>query len=98
MPSKTYVAKNEKAAAGENVLKDRLKLLTGGNAAGGFKLKPKLVYQSENPRAVKGKPKGISRLIRGSLSRNSSCVYASKYLLQYSAYGSDSHSYLQVVL
>jgi hypothetical protein len=70
MPSKTDLAKNKKVADGEKVVKDRLKLLIGCNAAGGFKLKPTLVYQTENPRAVKGKHKGTFTFIRESLSRN----------------------------
>jgi hypothetical protein len=38
-------------------------LLLGGNAAGGFKLKPMLVYHSENPSALKGKSKGMLPVI-----------------------------------
>lgn len=53
LPRKTFISKEEKSAPGFKVSKDRLTLLLGGNAAGDFKLKPLLVYQSENPRALK---------------------------------------------
>jgi hypothetical protein len=48
MPARTYLAKEEKVSPGHKVAKDRLTLLLGGNAAGGFKLKTMLVYHSEN--------------------------------------------------
>lgn len=54
MPTKTFISKEEKSAVGFKVSKERLTLLLGGNAAGDFKIKPLLVYQSENPRALKG--------------------------------------------
>ena len=58
MPSRTYIAKEEKSAPGHKAGKERLTLLLGGNAAGDCKLKPLLVYQSENPRALRGVWKG----------------------------------------
>lgn len=58
MPERTYLAKEENVAPGHKAAKDRLTLLLGGNAAGDCKLKPMLVYHSENPRAFKGKDKG----------------------------------------
>lgn len=54
MPSKTFISKEEKRSPGFKAAKDRLTLLLGGNASGDFKLKPLLLYHSENPRAMKG--------------------------------------------
>jgi hypothetical protein len=53
MPDRTYVSIEEKTAPGFKAAKDRLSLLLGGNAEGDFKLKPLVVYHSENPRALK---------------------------------------------
>ncbi|XP_069815138.1 tigger transposable element-derived protein 1-like [Dendropsophus ebraccatus] len=54
LPNRTYISKEEKSAPGHKVSKERLTLLLGGNAVGEYKLKPMLVYQAENPRALKG--------------------------------------------
>lgn len=54
LPSRTYIACEERSAPGFKVAKDRLTLLLGGNASGTFKLKPMLVYHSETPRVMKG--------------------------------------------
>jgi hypothetical protein len=59
MPSRTFLVKEEKTAQGHKPAKDRLTLLLGGNASGDFKLKPLLVYHSENSRAFKGKVKTL---------------------------------------
>lgn len=53
LPSRTFISKNERQAPGFKAAKDRLTLLLGGNASGDLKLKPLLVYHSENPRAMK---------------------------------------------
>ncbi|XP_051785316.1 tigger transposable element-derived protein 1-like [Erpetoichthys calabaricus] len=52
MPGRTYIHKEAKSMPGFKAHKDRLTLLLGGNIAG-FKLKPFLIYHSENPRAFK---------------------------------------------
>jgi hypothetical protein len=54
MPSRTYLTKSEKSAPGFKVAKDRLTLLFCVNASGRM-IKPKVVYKSLNPRALKGK-------------------------------------------
>ena len=42
---------------GYQAAKDRLTVLLGGNASSNMKLKPLLVYYSENPRALKNTAK-----------------------------------------
>ncbi|XP_069832253.1 tigger transposable element-derived protein 1-like [Dendropsophus ebraccatus] len=54
LPNRTYISKEVKSAPSHKVSKERLTLLLGGNAVGDYKLKPMLVYQAENPRALQG--------------------------------------------
>jgi hypothetical protein len=54
MPDRTYISKCEKSASGYKVSKERLTLLLGANTAGDFKIKPLLIYLSENPSCFKG--------------------------------------------
>lgn len=53
MPNRTYITQEEKGLPGHKPMKDRLTLLLCGNASGDFKVKPLLVYHSENPRIFK---------------------------------------------
>ncbi|XP_069822087.1 tigger transposable element-derived protein 1-like [Dendropsophus ebraccatus] len=53
MPRRTYISEEENAKPGHKPMKDRLTLLLCANASGDLKVKPLLVYHSENPRAFK---------------------------------------------
>ncbi|XP_019335264.1 tigger transposable element-derived protein 1-like [Alligator mississippiensis] len=69
MPSRTYIAKEEESMPEYKAAKDRLTLLLGTNAAGDFKLKPLLVYCSENPRALKKHSKAFLPVMWKSKSK-----------------------------
>ena len=58
MPDRSYISKEEKLMPGSKAAKHRLTLLFGGSASSDTKLKPLLVYHSENPRALKNIARG----------------------------------------
>ncbi|XP_064078530.1 tigger transposable element-derived protein 1-like [Macrobrachium nipponense] len=51
MPRRTYITEEEKKMPGHKPMKDRLTPALLANASGDCKIKPLLVYHSENPRA-----------------------------------------------
>lgn len=53
MPANTYITKDETKMPGHKPMKDRLTLLLCANASGDCKIKPLLVYHSDNPRVFK---------------------------------------------
>ncbi|XP_066566163.1 protein UXT isoform X1 [Amia ocellicauda] len=77
MPRRTSVTREEATLPGFKASKDRLTLMLGGNAAGDCKLKPLLIYRSENPQALKNKSKSGLPVIWKSNSK--ACVTASVF-------------------
>ena len=49
----TFTDREERSVSGFKGSKDRLTLLLGTNAVDNLKLKPVLIYHSENPKAIK---------------------------------------------
>ncbi|GFT02568.1 tigger transposable element-derived protein 1 [Nephila pilipes] len=53
MPRRTFITVEEKSLHGHKAIKDRLTLALCANAIGDFKIKPLLVFHSENLRSFK---------------------------------------------
>ncbi|GAB0096362.1 tigger transposable element-derived protein 1 [Sergentomyia squamirostris] len=53
MPSRSFIAKEERSLPGPKAAKDRVTILFGGNADGTLKLMPLLIHKYQNPRAMK---------------------------------------------
>jgi hypothetical protein len=66
MPLRTYISKKEKSASDFKASKIEIHCLLGGNANGDKKLRPMLVYRSENPHALKNVAKSSLPVIRKS--------------------------------
>ncbi|XP_045104420.1 tigger transposable element-derived protein 1-like [Portunus trituberculatus] len=103
MSSKTFISQEEKKAPEFKAAKDRLTLTLGGNAEGDLKLKPLVIYQSENRRALKGFTKAQLPVIwksnkkawlTSSLCQDYVCEYLSPKLKEYAAANNIANRFL----
>lgn len=106
MSSKTFISQEEKKAPGFKAAKDWLTHSLGGNAEGDLKLKPFLIYQSENPRALKGFTKAQLPVVwksnkkawlTSSLFQDYVCGYLSPALEEYAAAKNIANRFLLII-
>ena len=53
MPNRTYITNEEKSMPARRPMKDKITIMVCANASGGCKLKPMVIYHSENPRILR---------------------------------------------
>lgn len=66
MPSRTFMAGEERSVPGFEASKDRLTLLLGANTDNDFELKPVLVYHCKNSKVLKNYAKSTLCSINGT--------------------------------
>ena len=84
MPSRTFRVKEEKSMSDFKSSKDRLALLLGANGAGDFKLKPMLIYHSENSRTLKNYAKSTLPVL--CKWNNKACMRALLFTIWFTEY------------
>ncbi|XP_053241211.1 tigger transposable element-derived protein 1-like [Podarcis raffonei] len=75
MPKRTFITQEEAKLPGHKPMKDRLTLLFCANASGDLKIKPLLVYHSENPQAFKRHKNDKEQLSLSNSISISQCVH-----------------------
>ena len=84
MPSRAFIAREEKPMPGFKVSKESLTFLFGVNAAGDLKLEPMLIYHSENPGVLKNYAKSILPMLYKL--NNKACMTANLFTTWFTDY------------
>ncbi|XP_067129269.1 tigger transposable element-derived protein 1-like [Centruroides vittatus] len=92
--SPSQIFNEESVFPGYKLSKNRLTLLLGGNLAGDLKLKPLLVYQAKNLRALKEQCSRTPKISAEFIPGNQCCVSSSQYYLPHIAHRPNSDSYV----